>query len=220
MATVAEFRVPADQFPLGRLFEGVPGAAVELERVVPTQPALIPYVWVRGVTPEGLDDIRAAATDVPAIESLRVVDSVDGRYLLRLEWGPEYQGVLRGLTEMDGTLVSGVGSGDSWLFEVRSDHRDDVAAFQAYCREHGISLTVVTLQSLSAVDANGAYGLTESQREALVVAYSRGYYDTPRAVTLEELASEVGITGQAFGARLRRGTRRLLGNTVVASSEQ
>jgi len=35
MATVMEFLSPADEFPLGTVFENVPGATVELERLIP-----------------------------------------------------------------------------------------------------------------------------------------------------------------------------------------
>jgi predicted DNA binding protein len=226
MAAVAEFTIPADQFPLGKLFESLPEARIELERVVPTTPHPIPYVWVTGVTRAAIRGLRAATPGDRAVERVRLVDELDGNYLLRLEWGPEYQGVLRGLAETDVTLVSGVGSADSWVFEVRSDGREGIAAFQEYCREHGIPLVVSALHSLSGAGGGAdhgptgaVYGLTDAQREALALAYRRGYYRSPRAVTLDELAAELGISGQAYGSRLQRGIHNLLGSTVARGRE-
>lgn len=43
MATVVEFAVTADEFPLGRLFTAVPDAVVELERIVPADGTAFPY---------------------------------------------------------------------------------------------------------------------------------------------------------------------------------
>jgi predicted DNA binding protein len=226
MAAVAEFTVPADQFPLGRLFESLPEARIELDRVVPTKPVLIPYVWVTGVSREGIDLVREATDDTPQLEDVTLVDEVDGNYLLRLEWIPEYQGVLRGLAEIDVTLVSGIGSAESWVFEIRSDSRGGIATLQEYCRDNDIPLTISALYTLSGAGeaaesgpTDAGYGLTDAQREALTLAYERGYYRSPRDVTLDELAVELGITGQAFGSRLRRGLDSLLGSTVARGRE-
>ncbi|MEA5389123.1 helix-turn-helix domain-containing protein [Haloarculaceae archaeon H-GB11] len=59
--------------------------------------------------------------------------------------------------------------------------------------------------------------MTETQREALVLAYERGYFDSPRKVSLEEVAEELGITQQSLSSRLRRGHRRLIGATLAGS---
>jgi predicted DNA binding protein len=59
--------------------------------------------------------------------------------------------------------------------------------------------------------------LTETQREALVLAHERGYYDSPRETSLEEIADELGITQQSLSSRLRRGYRRLVGETLISS---
>lgn len=47
MATIAEYTIPAESFPLGSVFKEFPDVEVELERVVPTNKAIIPYFWVR-----------------------------------------------------------------------------------------------------------------------------------------------------------------------------
>lgn len=54
------------------------------------------------------------------------------------------------------------------------------------------------------------YDLTDKQREALRVAYENGYFESPRAATAEELASELGIAASSFLSRLRRAQRQLV----------
>jgi predicted DNA binding protein len=59
------------------------------------------------------------------------------------------------------------------------------------------------------------FELTDTQREALVLAYERGYFDSPRESSLEAVAEELGITQQSLSSRLRRGHRRLIENTLI-----
>lgn len=52
--------------------------------------------------------------------------------------------------------------------------------------------------------------LTDRQREAITLAISRGYYESPRRVTTEELAEELGISQPSLSGLLRRAERQLL----------
>lgn len=218
MATLAEFTVPSDSFPLGSIFQDYPGATIKLERVIPTGSAIIPYFWVHGITEAEEAAIEAAFRDHPDVVNIKLIDEVEGDYLMRVEWRVEYQGVLKAIVETDVVLTSGTGTYEAWHFEVRAEEQGAIANFQAYAREHDIPLELRMMQSLSEEAKEPEYGLTDDQREALVLAYDRGYYRSPREVTLDELAPDLGITGQAFGARLRRGVDHLIGNTLVTGA--
>lgn len=61
----------------------------------------------------------------------------------------------------------------------------------------------------------GAFNLTAKQRDALVAAYSAGYYETPREITAAGLAEEFDLSQQAFSDRLRRGTSKLIDETLI-----
>lgn len=52
--------------------------------------------------------------------------------------------------------------------------------------------------------------LTHRQREVLDVAFERGYYDVPRRVTTEELASELDIDDSTVSEHLQRAERNLV----------
>jgi predicted DNA binding protein len=210
MATVVEFTSPADEFPLGSVFETLPDAAVELERLVPHDEHIIPYFWVRGVS----GDIKEAFGDHPGLTSIALIDSVEDEYLMRAEWDREYVGVLTALSETGVVVLSGSGTSDGWQFEVRGESREDISAFRSYCTDHDINMTVTTVHALLPVQGE-EYGLTETQREALVLAHERGYFNSPRESTLAEVAEELGITQQSLSSRLRRGQRRLVGATLV-----
>lgn len=217
MATEATFTVDSDEFPLGTVFEQLPGVTVELERVIPGPRVVIPYFWVRGARS---DDIEAAFTDHPGVENLRLVDSVDDEYLLRVEWDPEYEGVLSTLAETQVPLVEATGTNVVWTFDIRGDNRGDIAEFQHLCRERGIPITMTALHALTPLETGTEAALTDAQEEALILAYRRGYFNSPRNVTMEELGAELGISQQAVASRIRRGVRRILGSTLSAVSEQ
>lgn len=52
--------------------------------------------------------------------------------------------------------------------------------------------------------------LTEKQRQALDTAVSRGYFESPRQATLEELAADFNISKQAFAQRLSAAERKVM----------
>lgn len=71
----------------------------------------------------------------------------------------------------------------------------------------------VTLRRLKRLEADGDNSasdtvmlditdITEKQREAVMVAVSKGYYSKPREATLEELADTLGVTKAAVTQRL------------------
>lgn len=213
MATEATFTVPADQFPLGTVFEQLPGVTVKLERIVPGTDVVIPYFWVRG---SHSDDIVAAFSDHPGVQHIELVDSVEDEHLLRAEWVADYAGVLSTLTGTRVPLIEAVGTDAEWTFEIRGDERSDIAEFQRRCRELDIPITLTALHALTPVETASEATLTDEQQEALVLAYERGYFNSPREVTMDELGDELGITQQAVASRLRRGTRRILSNTISA----
>ena len=211
MATEATFTVPAGEFPLGSVFEQLPDVTVELERIIPAQDVVVPYFWVRGTE---IDDIEGVFSDHPGVKAIELVDSVGDEYLLRVEWALEYDGVLSTLTETKIPLVKAVGTNRQWTFDVRGDDRSDIADFQNRCRELSIPVTLTKLHALTPIETDAEAALTDPQREALVLAYERGYFNSPREVTMEEIGAELGISQQAVASRLRRGIDRILGSTL------
>ncbi|WP_135365298.1 helix-turn-helix domain-containing protein [Halosimplex halophilum] len=211
MATEATFTVPSDQFPLGSVFAELPGVTVELERIIPSRDVVVPYFWVRGTD---VDDIEGAFRDHPGVADIRQVDAVADQRLLRVEWATEYDGVLSALVETSVPLIEAVGTSEQWTFDVRGDDRRDIAAFQDRCRELDVPITLTGLHALTPIDSDVETALTDKQREVLVLAYERGYFDTPRAVTMEDLGDELGVTQQAVASRLRRGIEAILGTTL------
>lgn len=216
MATEATFTVESREFPLGTIFEEFPGVTVELERVVPGPAVVIPYFWVRGVS---TDNIESAFSDHPGVRNIRCIDSVEDEFLLRVEWTPAYEGILSTLAETQVPLIKATGTNEQWTFEIRGDDRTDVSGFQRRCRERGIPITLTAVHALTPLETATEAALTEAQEEVLILAYRRGYFNSPREITMEELGEELGISQQAVASRIRRGLRSVLGSTLSTVEE-
>jgi predicted DNA binding protein len=61
--------------------------------------------------------------------------------------------------------------------------------------------------------------LTDRQREALLLAVERGYFEEPRTVTLDELAADLDITQPAASGLIRRAVKRLVVSSLLDDSE-
>lgn len=216
MATIAEFRISAEDFPLGRIFEELPDATVELDRLVPTTEAILPYFWVRASDIDHVEDVLA---DHDAFRSVTLVDDLESEGLFRAEWNPDVEGVLTALFQNEVTLLSAIGTEDEWTFELRAEDVDQISTFQQYCVDHGINITLTRLHSLAEMHTRGEYDLTEKQQEALLLAFNEGYYDNPRRTDLEALADHLDISRPAFAERLRGGIRNVLGSTIGHRSD-
>lgn len=211
MATVMEFTSPADEFPLGTVFENLPGVTVELERLVPQDSLIVPYFWVRGARAE---DIEASFAAHPGFVGVELIDSVDDEYLMRAEWEGMYYGILNALADANVSVLEANGTSEGWEFEVRAEDRASISEFRSACQDHDIPIEITAVHELLQVD-DSDHDLTEAQEEALLLAYDRGYFASPRETTLEEIADELDITQQSLSSRLRRGHQRLVASTLV-----
>ncbi len=154
------------------------------------------------------------------MKEIRLVDSVEDEYLLRVEWALDYDDVLTILAETEVPLIEATGTNQQWSFEIRGDDRSDIAEFQRRCQELDIPTTLTELHALTPVETGTEAALTDTQQEALVLAYERGYFESPREVTLEILGEELDISQQAVGSRLRGGIKHILGSTLSAVEDR
>ena len=212
MAIEATFTATDGEFPLAAVFSKFPAAEIELDRVVPTNEFIIPYFWVRECK---IENISMENVTHPGIHDIRVIDDIDGAAFIRIDWDLGHESVLTAIIENDVNLISAVGSENKWSFEFRAESREALADFQSYCRDHDIPLELTKLHALSPFESGQEYDLTDTQREAMTVAFTLGYYESPRAATRQDVADELGISPQAVGSRLQRGARRLISSTLM-----
>lgn len=216
MVVYAEIAVPASGFRIGQAFAELPGVSVEMDRIVPTLEAVIPFVWVEGARPE---DVVRATHKHEAVEEIKVIHEEDGRTLYRVVWNRTFRDTVVSIAESELALLSGVGTSEEWRFEFRSETNTPFSEFVTELREADVPLTVIRLTDHRPSRHRDSHRLTGPQFEALHLAYTEGYFEEPRAVTLDALAGRVGITRQAFAGRLRRAIETLAADELDGVAE-
>ncbi len=207
MSVIAEFTIDPEEFMFGAVMAEIPNTTIELERIIPTSDAVMPFFWVES------DDFPLFESKVRRnlhIDRLVELDRVNGSRLYRAIWSEEVDLLLEGLAKSEAVVLEGYG-GDSWEFHVRFQDHNQMATFYNYLTEHDIDLRLDRVFTLSTKDGGGYnVSLSSEQREALVMAHERGYFATPSEITLQEMADELGISSQAFSKRIRGAEQRIL----------
>ena len=216
MAVIAEFIVDHADFVLEHVFDAYPEATIELDRVVPTDEAFLPYFWVWDVD---VDDVVDVVEEREPLTAVELVDDVAGGGLFYARWVRDLDGLLEGMERSGLSLQKAIGTADNWQFEFRAERVDELPEFQRYLTENDVSATLVRMHDLRDGTTSGRYNLTAEQREALLLAYDTGYYETPSETDLASLARDLGISRSAFGARLRRGYGNLIEATIAHEQE-
>lgn len=100
------------------------------------------------------------------------------------------------------------------LYSVTLPDRSGLAPLVEALRESGSTVTVTRICTADEVDGESPV-LTEKQFETIQLAIRAGYYDRPRRATLDDLATELGITTSAASQRLNSVKRRLIDTYIT-----
>lgn len=222
MSIIVEFQIGTELFKLGDYVARHEGLTAELERVVPAEDYVIPYVWVTG-PPETLDAFTATLEQTETISSVTTLDRLDindsdnKQQLYRIEWVLEELNVMKGLIDAEGIIMEGESIDTAWAFRIRFPDHGHVAQFYQYLTDNDITaFSIGSVQELQIRSGTGLqYDLTADQQEALALAAERGYFDTPREVTLGELGEELGISEQAVSQRIRRANKKIVHSALT-----
>ncbi|MFC6723100.1 bacterio-opsin activator domain-containing protein [Halobium palmae] len=218
MSVIGEFTVPSDSFLLGESLAEVPEMIVELQRIVAhSSEELVPFFWVQHGDEEQFDEtLRSDST----LEDLTLLDEFDRGISYRARWTKNARSIAYAYIEAGATILEATGQNDSWTLRMRFDDERSVSDFHRFCRDEGIPFTLNQLYRPSQPMAGGQYGLTPTQRETLVTAFQRGYYDIPRSISMTDFATELGTTQQTLSKRFRQAHATLIENTLIVSDEE
>ncbi len=212
MAVIADVEFAPQEFELGRIFQTEEDVRFEIERMVPLGESIIPFVWVYNGASGAFED---RVQNHPSVDSFEIRETHDERTLYAFEWRSSRDLVLEGIQAVGGSLLEGTGTAERWRFEIRYPTHEALAEFQAFCLDGNISFEVARIYNPTKPEAGPWFGLSQPQREALVLATEEGYFAIPRQISTKELGRELGISDQAVTERLRRGISRLMEHTLM-----
>ena len=122
------------------------------------------------------------------------------------------------ISAANGVVLDKENDGSAWLFTIWMTERADLRDIWEYAQQNDIDIELLRVNEYASLGNTDA-GLTDSQREALLVALETGYLEEPRKTTLGEVAAELNISQPAAGGLLRRGVRRLIISSLLDESE-
>lgn len=175
-------------------------------------------VWATGGDFDAFED---ALPSDPTVEEYRVLADVGDRRLYRLTLSAvgEESSTYVAATDEDIVLLDLTMTGDEARMIVRVPSREALRTYATVCRRLDIPFRLQRLYEEGESgndDQDGhQFGLTDAQREALVRALEMGYFDVPRGASVDEIADELDVSGQAVSTLLRRGQTNLLRSTVA-----
>jgi predicted DNA binding protein len=211
MSVIADIQIEGD-FALSELLTELPDVRVQLERVVPAGERTVPLIWIHADDPEPAEQ---TLREHRLIESITRLDTFEDRALYRIEWAKEPDSIFEALRSQRADLLDAVGVGESWTFELRFPTHDALSEFHSHCTAADLPLTVSRIYRPSDSDSTVRYGLTDRQYDTLLRALEQGYFNIPREVSAEELATQFDISDQAVTERIRRGITSVLTHILV-----
>ncbi|MCO8244132.1 helix-turn-helix domain-containing protein [Haladaptatus sp. AB643] len=218
MAVIVALSLPPESFPLGTMLTADSDLHIEFERIVPVGGEVVPIFWAWD---GDLDAFEQRVRDDTNVQQFVAIDQVKDRRLYLLNWDIPSGAFLEGLTITEGIIRSAHGYGnENWEFELLFPSQDQLTKFHNISRENEIQYTLGKMHSLSEAGASELETIvTNKQREAIVLAFQRGYFKTPRQVTLSELAAELDITQQSLSDRIRHGVEAIVEHVLFGTSE-
>lgn len=172
---------------------------------------------------------RVESSDFDAVESALEVDhtvadfssvlEMGTQWTYRIEYADDAKLITPLIAERGGLTLESKSYLNGWLLQLQLEGHDALYDLHEYANERDIRFDVLELKQNDGLEDRFDFGLTASQTEALVAAYRHGYYDDPREISMEELASLLGISGTAVSGRLRRGSARLIEERLVGDED-
>lgn len=158
----------------------------------------------------------ALADDRTVAESTQVVETDYGTQY-EVTYARDYPGtdMYAAAVEEDGIFVTGHTRGNRWTIQMRFPDRESFSAFQDACREASLNVTVEQIDEHDTAPHADQYGISDPQREILLLATERGYFEVPRESSLADLAEELDVSSQAASERLRRGLDSLVEDALL-----
>lgn len=210
MTTVVELGIPADRLGLAGTFDRVSTFEFRIKGTVGDSP---PLVWTTGPDRDSVgcalesdpsvEVIASVAGDRDAATEVETDDPPGDRWLYRLAFGDAVKLFEQLVTENGGAILAASGRDRRWTVKLLFHDRESVSTCHEILERYEFETDVTRISGVDDLSTAGT-PLTETQYETICKAHELGYFDVPRGVTLEELASELDVSHQALSERLRR----------------
>jgi predicted DNA binding protein len=149
----------------------------------------------------------------------RVIETGDGKAIYSFEYTDDAKIVSPVISTANGVVLDMENDGNAWILTVWMPERTNLAQLWDYVQNNDIEIDLLSVNEYRSLGTTDA-GLTDSQREALLVAVEAGHFEEPRNATLSDVAAELDISQPAVSGLLRRGIKRLIVSSLMEDSDR
>lgn len=209
---LAAFRIEHPALALTETVAHDGSAVVEPVREVATDPERERYLF--SVTSADFDRFEAGLDADPTIAVYEQVAHLGDEAVYAFTYAEDAILLSTEIGRLNGVILEFENDGTVWAVKVWFPDRSGVQALWDYASDHGAEFELVRINEYGSI-LEHSYGLTDSQREAVLAALDLGYFDEPRGATLGELADGLDISKPSASRLLRRGLKRLVLATLA-----
>jgi predicted DNA binding protein len=156
--------------------------------------------------------------DSTVAEFERVSETRDEKAIYSFEYTDEAKVLSPVVSAANGVILDMENDGSAWILTVWIPERTELVHLWEYAQENDVDIELLRVNEYASLGTTDA-GLTDSQRDALLVALETGYFEEPRDATLGDVAADLDISQPAASGLLRRGIKRLIVSSLLDDEE-
>lgn len=149
----------------------------------------------------------------------RVTETGENKSIYSFKYTDEAKVLSPVISAANGVILDMENDGSAWILSVWMPDRTDLANLWDYAQQNDIEIELLRVNEYASLGTTDA-GLTDSQRDALLTALEKGYFEEPRNATLGDVAAELDISQPAASGLLRRGIKRLIISSMIDPGEK
>lgn len=214
MAVVVEIHLLSQDLPLVELAGSIPSNEISIENAVVLENKQ--YFLLVTIEADSYDKFKDELNDQDEIIDWTPVGQTHDKwfYQILLDDFPSLYEVYDP-TQVDVVPIKSTVTNEGAIQRLLFSDYDEFGKFQQRCNKANISFRLLTISSnFENIESAPQFELTDRQYEALTVAFSEGYYDSPRRASTKEIAKELGISAPAVSKLLQRAERRLVKQAI------
>lgn len=213
MSITAKVHISHEHLALVPTLQNLDGVSIRVITQGTTDPGSTNFPFL--IEYDDYEELEAMLAEDVTVESFELIDRSDNTSIYYIEHTPQTRLISGVVTDQNGFLVHTETKDGGWLVHLLLPDRTALNAVWEYAIENDITLDIIEIYSNDDAGGESSYGLTDEQRTALQIAFSQGYFNEPRDVSLSEVAEEMGLSSTAMSGRLRRGMRNLIAATIA-----
>ncbi|OYR42952.1 DNA-binding protein [Halorubrum sp. Ib24] len=218
MSIIVTLHVEHERLALVPTLRRLDGADIEVVTQGTTDPGSSEFPFL--VEYGDRDGLERALESDPTVGEYELIEWSDGTGVYYIEHTSETELISTAVSDANGFLIHTESERNGWLVRLLLPDRAALSDVWDHATENGMQLDIVEIHDNETTDSGPSYGLTDEQRQTLLIAYENGYFVEPREMSLDELADELGLSSTAVSGRLRRGMRNLVAATIATEGPE